>query len=160
MIDDIDYLIISHPTLDIKCYTNGCKSSPKFTHFYLTEWDHICGNSHDQGITYCEKCIIAHRPTIKIKEDTMETQTDNLLDTVNKSEKHAEGKTFVDYPEGYYHLYAKGEIEPCLVKCYFNPDAQCKGFGFMISDGCGFLPLWDLVPTSTVIPVTIIETLK
>lgn len=59
--------------------------------------------------------------------------------------------------DGYYHLYNPSEEEPVLVHLYFNRDADCRGFGFNIHDGGGFLPLSDIHPETRIVAVNINE---
>ena len=65
MIDDIDYGPIKVKKKQ-KCATYKCNSSPAEMQFYMTEWTLNGGCSIACGVIYCEKCIIAHRPDIKI----------------------------------------------------------------------------------------------
>lgn len=62
--------------------------------------------------------------------------------------------SFQNLPEGWYNLHTQNEDRVCLVKLYTNPDTQAKGLGFNTCDGGGFLPLWDLTDTSTLIPLS------
>ena len=62
-----------------------------------------------------------------------------------------------EYPDGFYHLYSPSEKEPVLVHCYYCEDSQCRGFGFNIYDGGGFLPLSDLTDDTSIIALDIEE---
>jgi len=51
--------------------------------------------------------------------------------------------------EGWYILEADNG-ERCLTYFYKHPELKNYGFGFNVKDGGGFLPLYDLLPTSKV----------
>ena len=46
--------------------------------------------------------------------------------------------------------------DECIVYYYYNPDAKCWGYGFNIADGGGFLPEWDVVQGTAIIPARIV----
>lgn len=47
--------------------------------------------------------------------------------------------------------------EKSLAYYYYNPDAECWGYGFNIKDGGGFLPEWDLTKNTKIVEVEIKE---
>lgn len=51
-------------------------------------------------------------------------------------------------PTGWYWLINDVEVVPSAVRIYDNEDAGCRGIGFNICDGGGFIPLIDLKPDS------------
>ena len=54
------------------------------------------------------------------------------------------------FKQGYHYQLVSCEGEESIVYFYFNPDANCLGFGFNIADGGGFLPERDLRSDSQV----------
>jgi len=90
------------------------------------------------------------------KEITLTTdQLSKLMDALDDILEESRRSSTMN--DGFYYLYTPEEKEPTLAHYYFNTNVGCKGFGFNIHDGGGFLPEHDLTEKTRIVPVSIIQ---